>query len=953
MNAQPGRGRPQPAGDRLEPAAQPASRPDGSSTSPSQRLQNAYTDAPQLHPNLILGSLQLPLWLIFHPSAWRHWTVHVDPSWRPDFTLVELGLTEWRRPQVRRLLIQAYLVLPLLVGLPIALIMWARDMPVDPLFVAHVIAICLTLDIMIGAVISVAAGMVAGVAVALAYGIMNLVTSGAGLAITSPTAISVAMGIAGAVAASLAHDRDRRSNRAPAGQLPRIGVQVGGIVMGILMGVIAVSLLRTVLSDLAGLATGLSDDTAYWLGRALVVGASFGVAIGWRRGVATGLVGGLVTSLAYGLTVVASRAGWQGVAIGLTSGLLFGTSFGVTVVLPYVLAERIAGAWAGAWAGALGSWGRHVFRNELPLWPNLPLGALGIGLGLTIGWWRPVLSYPLLQAWNLMLYRLDERRDGRRPSLLRWHSAFWDEFQHLRLGGLDDHVLLVMERDADEGQAAMEYLKTSRQRWAAQAVQIELEARRLECGEAITDIGHVHRSLASSDLAGPANALLRNFSRISQDVEAALSQATPYHQRLALSSLDDRLNSLARELTLSSEPYAMRFYPIAIGWHQSVIHHLDRLVEEVERTQEIDNPYIVGVPLTEQQDIFVGRTDIVARIEQLLLDRRRPPLLLYGQRRMGKTSLLRNLGRLLPSSIVPLFVDGQRTALAGDYPDFLTSLAREMARSAEEGRGLALPILEGEALTSHPFTRFNAWLDEVEQTLDAHGYTIALLALDEFEMLGSALNKGRFDETDVLSMLRHMIQHRPRFKVMLAGSHTLEEFQRWAGYLINMQVIRVGYLERDEVRQLVECPVRDFSLQYEIEASQRVLDLTRGHPALVQLLCYEIITLKNEQDAHLRRLARPADVEAAVPRALASGSFFFADIQHNQVDEAGLSLLRFMAARGEGAVTGRDALASHCQGGDLDHALEGLLRRDLVEAVDGGYRFQVELIRRWFERSGP
>jgi hypothetical protein len=42
---------------------------------------------------------------------------------------------------------------------------------------------------------------------------------------------------------------------------------------------------------------------------------------------------------------------------------------------------------------------------------------------------------------------------------------------------------------------------------------------------------------------------------------------------------------------------------------------------------------------------------------------------------MGKTSLLRNLGRLLPRTIVPLFVDGQRSSLASDYPDFLYSLA--------------------------------------------------------------------------------------------------------------------------------------------------------------------------------------------------------------------------------------------------------------------------------------
>jgi len=921
---------------------------------PTPNPKNVYTDAPELHPNLILGSLQLLFWLLFHPSAWRHYVTRPDSALRPDFTWPELSNNDWHSPAVRLLLIRAYLVLPLLVGLPVALIFWIQGAPLDPsvVFVGHVVAICLTLGIMMGAVISLAAGMVGGVAVALAYGIMSSATSGALQSIASPTAIGFAVGIAGGVIGSVASTQspDLRPTRSSA----KARDQVGGIVIGLLIGVVAVSVLRTALTTLAGLAIGMPEETGYWLARTLVVGTSFGVAIGWRRGILVGLVGGLITSLVYGMTILAWQSGWSGIPIGLTSGTLFGTSFGVTIVLPYVLAAQIAGPWAGAWAAALGSWGRHLFRNELPLWPNLPLGVIGISLGVSLAWWRPLVLYPLLEAWNLMLYRLDNRRAAHRPSLLRWHSAFWDELQRLRLGGLDDHLLLVMGRDPAEGRVALEYLRTSRQRWAAQAVQIELEARRLEDVDDITAISHAHRGLAAGELAGPANSLLRSFSRISQDVEAALNQVTPYHQRLALGSIDDRLNSLVRELTVSSESYAMRFYPIAAHWHHIVVEHLEELAEAVERTQEIDNPYVVGVPLTEQQEIFVGRSDIVARIEQLLVDRRRPPLLLYGQRRMGKTSLLRNLGRLLPSTIVPLFVDGQKTALASDYPDFLYNIGREMEKSAEQQRGLNLPPLNHEMLATNPFTCFNEWLDEVEQMLKAQGFNIALLALDEFEVLDTVLTKGRFDETDVLSMLRHMIQHRPLFKVMLAGSHTLEEFQRWASYLINMQVVRIDYLEGDEARQLVERPVKSFSLSYEPKASSRVLELTRGHPALVQLLCYEIVALKNEQDSSVRRLACLADVEAAVSRALDSGSFFFADIQQNQINEAGLALLRLIAAHGEGAVVSRDALVRHRQGesyDELDPTLAMLLRRDLIETVNGGYRFQVELIRRWFEQT--
>src|SRR5262249_10867712 len=155
------------------------------------------------------------------------------------------------------------------------------------------------------------------------------------------------------------------------------------------------------------------------------------------------------------------------------------------------------------------------------------------------------------------------------------------------------------------------------------------------------------------------------------------------NQRLALRGIEDRLDGQVRELTRSNERYARRFYPILLQWRTIIADHLRALTALASVRQEIDSPYIIGVPLTVQQDIFVGRTDVSARIEHLLSDRRHPSLLLYGQRRMGKTSLLNNLGRLLPTTIVPLFVDLQGPASqASDHAGLLYNIARSMGDSA-------------------------------------------------------------------------------------------------------------------------------------------------------------------------------------------------------------------------------------------------------------------------------
>jgi hypothetical protein len=109
------------------------------------------------------------------------------------------------------------------------------------------------------------------------------------------------------------------------------------------------------------------------------------------------------------------------------------------------------------------------------------------------------------------------------------------------------------------------------------------------------------------------------------------------------------------------------------------------------------------------------------------------------------------------------------------------------------------------------------------------------------------------------------------------------------------------------------------------------------------------VSLKNEQPPPSRRPARLADVETAVPRALSHGSFFFADIQQDQVDAAGLAALDFLAAHGEGVVVSRKALARQFPDGS-GRALDLLLQRELIEPVEEGYRVQVELVRRWFAR---
>jgi hypothetical protein len=139
-----------------------------------------------------------------------------------------------------------------------------------------------------------------------------------------------------------------------------------------------------------------------------------------------------------------------------------GTATASLFVLSYVLARRRIGPWAGIVAGAFARCAAYsaLMAAGYPLNVEfaLTIAPATSVLALTLGWWRPVLFYPLLTAWNLALYVGDISHTGGELRLLRWNSAFWDEQQRPPLVGLSDHLRFVALRSRLEAAAALEHL---------------------------------------------------------------------------------------------------------------------------------------------------------------------------------------------------------------------------------------------------------------------------------------------------------------------------------------------------------------------------------------------------------------------------------------------------------------------------------------------------------------
>ena len=249
--------------------------------------------------------------------------------------------------------------------------------------------------------------------------------------------------------------------------------------------------------------------------------------------------------------------------------------------------------------------------------------------------------------------------------------------------------------------------------------------------------------------------------------------------------------------------------------------------------------------------------------------------------------------------------------------------------------------LEFSDLTENPRSIFADWLREVDQQLGEERYL--LLCLDEYERLEESVLREELP-ADVLDEMRHIIQHHQRIVIVLAGSHRPDEMKlRWPDVLISTKLIEVSYLREEEVRQLIAKPVPEFEVSYAPGSVERIIEVTRCQPNLVQTVCYELVEHLNRQG---RREAGETDVVAAAEQALETAHLYFADMW-DQLTASQRGVLRRLADSGDGATAEALARAPGVGPEQVDADLRALEARSIIEAADAGWRFQVPMVREW------
>jgi AAA+ ATPase superfamily predicted ATPase len=538
--------------------------------------------------------------------------------------------------------------------------------------------------------------------------------------------------------------------------------------------------------------------------------------------------------------------------------------------------------------------------------------------------------------------------------LWRISPVRWDEIIILPLPGLSRFLLNLHRYDSVLGEEAIDEVRLhDYQDKAAYQALCELALQEAQQIDTLPAIASFERGLdwldSTTRLPNKSRAPLLLLKEISQIIDAAQRSDTLRNKVSQLRLAEEKAKSLSH---IPGE-----FSLLLANWRKLVSEGLLKAEEERRVLEPIRQVYFNdGVPISpdelpEEELPFKGRLDTVRELEGALSNSRSATLLLTGNRRSGKSSLLLQLPRKLGPQVLPAFLDCQSAKFVGSESasGLLLGLAEEIReqarRNAEKFRRdpLNCPRLDHEAFERDPYPAFAHWLEGVERAL---GGRQLLLCLDEFEKLEESIAEGRIDGR-FLSLLRNIIQHHSRIIVLLSGSHHLDELPpRWADALVTTQSLRISFLDEADARELIIHPVKEFPEIYQSAAVERILTLTHSQPYLVQLVCGLLVEKMNkERREPPGSYVTLVDIEAIIPKVLERSEAYFNDLWRSQTggNLAQRVLEKLAFADGEQVISAEVKLLTEDQEA-LRNTIRTLLRREIIEPTENGYRITVPLI---------
>jgi hypothetical protein len=687
---------------------------------------------------------------------------------------------------------------------------------------------------------------------------------------------------------------------------------------------------------------------------AIIGGISFGVAEGAQVGITSFVVGGIALGLIYRWF----DAAITGAALGI-AGFIALSIVRVSRSVVGFLAAGIVGSICGFLFWLMGeTLGRSLgttgsFENPLIIVATMLLFLICY----ILGYYR--LPLYLISAPSVLRAYFTSSRNPKQV-FIHLHSCalYWDERIYLPLPRLKQLLLLAAAEDWKRTLNELTFIAVEQppQIGIARSVLVEMTLSDLEMRDSLRDMASASEQLAlflSQKMELIDAHWLATFIHLNDVSRNAARYCSPLGlqaRRVALQDIVENLSTIHTRNVSTDVSLNERLAHIVQKWIVAAQYALKELERKPELAGSIGNPYMPGTTLKLHDSLFVGRRDLAQQLGDTLDGQRRLTFLLHGERRMGKSSTLRQLPNLLGARYLPIFFDLQTPGISSSAAAFLREVAKRTYDTLSSGgirirsldpKSLERARLENEAAVYYPI---DEWLDEVEQVLETTG-RIVILTFDEFEQLEDAGLSGRLNLYLLLNWFRNVIQNRSKIALLFSGIQTFAHLgANWSSHFVNVQTLRVSFLKPDETYRLITRPVPHFPSEqiFGEHVVEAVIKETGCHPFLVQAVCSALIEILNAEN---RSKSGLHDVDVAVQRVFTKWENYFQDLWMRTGEEQKKCLIALEALE-EGTLP-KIERETRLDRRTMRRTLATLVDRDLVSTSGDSYKIATPIFSKW------
>jgi len=392
----------------------------------------------------------------------------------------------------------------------------------------------------------------------------------------------------------------------------------------------------------------------------------------------------------------------------------------------------------------------------------------------------------------------------------------------------------------------------------------------------------------------------------------------------------------------------------------------------------IENPYerlANGGPVT-NRSMFYGRNEFIDRITQAIISTDSKQVVIYGQKRSGKSSVLYHLKKSLEDtkrtfcisfSIGEIF---ENISSATFFYKILYTIEEELENLSFDGISVPnfkCPPFNEFKDSPNPADIFRSYIRNFKRIcLNTLGWAEIKLVvmIDEFTYLYTAIKQGKVSDA-IMKQWKAITQNQDAaFSAVLVGQDIFPLFKsEFPNEFGVTQDERLTYLSKKDALKLIDEPVWNHKAnksRYLEDAADKIIEYTSCSPYYIQIFCARLI--KEMNDKKFIEATR-SDIKPIAESFLYGGQALTDDKFDNLLNAGEEHDIQHISQQDSKKILRKIAEATrfipYCSREDINIGdkqyenliLEDLKNREVIEQQGNNYKIQVKLFQEWLLKN--